>query len=137
MRSPKYTDAFTLVEILMVVLIISMFSYLAMSRFDVHRRQTADRVTRANLENLRMAISLFYDQENNTWPNNSLSTLVTGAPSGKKYIAKIPKEAVKNSSTVVNILNYSGGWYWDNVVNHKLSPNLQGSDSFGVLYNEY
>ena len=122
----------------MVVLIISMLSYLALSRFDVHRQQTADRATKANLENLRMAISLYYDQEYNPsqWPNNTLSDLVTGAPSGTKYIAKIPKEAVKNSSTVVNILNYTGGWYWDSV-NHKLSPNLSGRDSFGVLYTDY
>ncbi len=135
MRQQRFSKGFTLVEILVVVMIIGMLSYLSLARFDVHRKQTADRTTKANIENLRMAISLFYDQEGQ-WPNSSLSDLVSGSPSGTKYIAKIPQEAVKNSSTVVTIPTYLGGWHWD-TINHKLHPNLMGSDSFGVLYNEY
>ena len=125
----------TLVEILMVVLIIGLLMYMSLSRFDTHRQQTAARTTKANIENIRMAITLFYEEEGQ-WPSTNLANLVSGAPSGKKYIGKIPVEAVKNSSTVVNVPNYAGGWYWDNV-NHKLHPNLSGSDVFGVLYDEY
>jgi type II secretory pathway pseudopilin PulG len=135
MRHARQKTGHTLVEILMVVAIIAMFVYVPLTRYDTHRKQTAARVTKANIENIRMAISLYYEQEG-VWPSSNLSNLVSGSPSGTQYIAKIPQEGSTGLSTVVNSATNTGGWVW-NTSTHKVLPNLTGADAFGVSYDTY
>jgi general secretion pathway protein G len=131
------TKGFTLIELMMVVFIIGLITSLALPNFLSHRDQTAIDVTKANLENLRTVIALFY-QEEEQWPSDDLSDLLL-APSGKMYIGTIPKEAICKSNQVVNVPpagGNDGGWYW-NPTNHILLPNIYGADANGDRYDSY
>lgn len=125
----------TLIEILMVLAIIGMIAAISVTNFQSHHKRTNVNVTKANLESIRMAVAMFYEEEGQ-WPNSSLSDLVSGSPSGTQYLPAIPKEAISGTATVYSVPNYSGGWHWD-PGNHVIHPNLSGSDAFGTPYSTY
>ena len=126
---------YTLVEILMAVAILGMIAAIVVPRFNSQIKYSGTNKTKANLETLRTAVRLFYEQEG-IWPNNSLSNLISGAPSGYQYLPVIPSEGVKNKNNVLNIPDYSGGWVWETTT-HTLRPDLPGTDANGAPYSSY
>ncbi len=127
---------YTLVEVLMVVFIIGLLSSLVVMRYDSERKRTAINVTKANLESIRTAIALFYEVEGN-WPVGNLSELYLGtAPSGKKYLAKLPAEEITHKNSVTNVSTNTGGWFYD-LPTHTIVPNFTGVDSNGAAYSTY
>ncbi len=127
---------YTLVEVLMVVAIVGLLSTLVVARYDSQRKRTAINVTKANLESIRTAIAFYYEVEG-IWPVGNLSELYLGtAPSGKKYLGKLPAEEITNKNSVTNILTNTGGWFYD-LPTHTLLPNLTGTDALGVAYATY
>ncbi len=132
----KLKRGHTMAEMLMVVAIIALLSSMAVMRFDTQRKQSAINATKSNLESIRTAIALYYEEEK-VWPSNDLSSLWNkSSPSGTVYIAAIPKEKILNSNSVVNVANYNGGWVY-NSSSHDVLPNLAGSDALGALYSNY
>ena len=127
--------AFSLVEVLMAVAILGLIAAIIVPRFGKQAAQSNIAKTKANLETLRTAIRLFYEQEG-AWPMPDLSNLTVTMPSGMKYLPAIPREGITNSNVVVNIPDYSGGWYWDTTL-HELYPNLPGLDAEGNPYSSY
>ncbi len=127
---------FTLIELVMVIVIIGILAAIIVPKFASQRDQAAIATTKANLENLRTAISLFYAQEGQ-WPEDDLSDLTDGsAPSENVYIRAIPADGIKSSNQVVNAQGNDGGWFWD-TTDHELLPNLTGDDANGDPYSEY
>ena len=131
----KFCRGYTLVEVLMVVFIIAMLASLVTIRYDRQRRQTAVNVTKSNLESIRTSIALFYEAEG-MYPTSDLSDLVSGSPSGAKYLGAIPAEAINNKNVVVNIPTYNGGWVYETGM-HTVRPNLLGNDINGNPYSSY
>jgi len=130
---------FTLVEVLMVVLIIAALSGILISTFNTQVQQSKVSTLKANLENIRMALELYYSQER-MMPNPNLDPLYNGAsPSGTVYISEIPEETLTGSTIVTQVLNGSGGWYVDTTVStdFQVYPNLSGTDIFGEYYSNY
>jgi prepilin-type N-terminal cleavage/methylation domain-containing protein len=126
---------FSLVEILMAVAILGLIAAIVVPQFNKQVAQSNIAKTKANLETLRTAIRLFYEQEA-AWPMSDLSNLTVTMPSGMKYLPVIPKEGVTQKNTVVNIPDYTGGWWYDPPT-HKILPNLLGTDANGDWYNTY
>jgi prepilin-type N-terminal cleavage/methylation domain-containing protein len=127
---------YTLMEVIMVVFIVGLLSSLVVMRYDSQRKRTAINVTKANLESIRTAIAFYYDIEG-TWPVGNLSELYLGtAPSGKKYLGKLPSEEITHKNSVTNVSTNTGGWFYD-LPTHTIIPNLTGTDATGVDYSTY
>jgi prepilin-type N-terminal cleavage/methylation domain-containing protein len=131
------SKGFTLIEIIMVCLIIALVAGIAVANFRVQYGQSQISQTKGNLESIRTAVAMFYEEEKQ-WPANDLSNLVDGSsPSGHVYLTRIPKDGIKNNDAVTNAPDYvSGGWYWD-TFNHEVHINLSGMDINGDQYSEY
>jgi len=146
LRSVK---GFTLVELVMVMVIIGLLAAIIVPKFTSQKDQAGIAATKANLENLRTAIALYYAQEED-WPSADLTELtqggkITGAvymrgiPSTRTYdpdgAPVLPNNAVKNASGPSTPY---GGWYWDySNQNYTLLPNLAGNDANNQLFNTY
>ncbi len=135
-RTKMPVSGFTLVELVMVMVIIGLLAAIIVPKFSSQRDQAAISTTKANLENLRTAIALFYAEEGE-WPDDDLGDLADGtSPSTKKYMRAIPTDGVEKVNTVVNANDGNGGWHWDKV-NYELLPNLSGNDANGNAYSGY
>lgn len=78
----KSNQSFTLVELVMVMVIVGLLAAIIIPNFTGQKDQAAIATTKANLENLRTAIALYYAQEG-TYPSTTLAELWDGnAPSG-------------------------------------------------------
>ena len=106
--------AFTMTEIVMVVVILGMLAAMAIPKYMEEREQSRIDLTRQNLYILRLAINNFR-LNRHTWPDNDLSDLIFEHFSGgdRTYIKEIPVEAITDKNTVTNFFDKTGGWYWD------------------------
>lgn len=134
---------FTLVELIMVIVIIGLLASIIVPQFVSQRVTATESATRANLENLRTAISLYFTTEGSYPTSTTLDELYDGnAPSGNTYIRQIPNETINDVSSptatnqVVNVFDGSGGWFWD-TANNELYVNVNGTDENGDLYNSW
>lgn len=137
MKSAKNLNhpAFTLVEIIMATIIIGLLAALVLPHFSTSRAQAKVNVTKANLEIIRAAIELYYENEHE-WPDIALVKLWDGtSPSGKVYLKEIPKEAITNSNQVWGSYNNNGGWC--HYLGGGFYPNVFGEDAFGESYYNY
>ncbi|MBX3377438.1 MAG: prepilin-type N-terminal cleavage/methylation domain-containing protein [Phycisphaeraceae bacterium] len=66
MRSKR---AFTLVEILIVVIILGILAALVVPQFTGATQEAASKSTVSQLSKIRNAIGVFYVRNGNTWPN--------------------------------------------------------------------
>lgn len=94
----KTKKAFTLVEILVVVTIISMLASLAAVSYSQFVKQGRDAKRKTDVEQIRAAIEL-YRNFNNTYP--ATGTLVFGSgkvidPGGTIYLSKIPNDPISS-----------------------------------------
>ena len=138
----KTQKGFTLIELVMVMVIIGLLAAIIIPKFTSQRDQAAIATTRANLENLRTAISLYYADEA-TYPDAGLTVANKGllsSPKGKIYIRDIPKEAIKNLKTVkAGAVDGLGGWTYD-AATGDVHPNLTDDAADTVndrIYSKY
>jgi len=124
-----------MVEILMVGIIIGLLAAVVYPGIAAQRSQVAISTTKANLETLRTAVDLFYEEEG-TWPSPGLNNLTDGtSPSTTQYLEFIPKEAITGSDQVVITLDGNGGWVWMSGIGVRV--NLYGDDVNGDTYFDY
>jgi general secretion pathway protein G len=124
----------TLVELIMVVVIIAILASILVSKYSSHIGSSKISATKANLQELRTAIELYY-ATNDSYPGSTLSQMTSDA-NGKVFVRKIPDEKVTPSSTVVNTNNNVGGWHY-NTSTHEVLPNKTGNDADGNAYSGY
>jgi len=85
---------FTLIELVMVMVIVGLLAAIIVPKVATQKDHAKEKMTRANLKNLRTAINIYHAQEG-VWPDVGTFGLsqLTGdqpSPSGATYISKIP-----------------------------------------------
>lgn len=129
----KPRSAFTLVEILIVVVIMAILAATIIPQFTDSTKDAKSSTGKFNLHTLRSQIQLYRAHHEGAAPGNDLlelmdttdvdGTIGTGAsyPFGP-YISEVPTNPFTNSSTVVEIINDpavvgdvtgTGGWLYN------------------------
>jgi general secretion pathway protein G len=148
--------AFTLVEILIVVIILGILASIVVAQFTNVRGSTSDTALKDNLRWMRSAV-LLYQAEHGTFPTvasfegqmTGFSSL-TGAVNATKdatykfgsymlSMPQLPVGAEKGNTTVTGATYAAGfGWQYDEA-NGTLRANCQDTetDANGVAYNTY
>jgi len=109
--------AFTLVEILIVVVILGILAAIVIPQFTNASQEAAANSTRAQLQTIRAQVELYKMKNVGAFPTTSnlldLSLLVTDG-----YLQSEPVNAQTQSATVVAVGGtYTGaGWAWDNTL---------------------
>lgn len=121
---------FTLIELVVVMVLIGSLALVIVPKYvnNVAKGKVAS--TKANLDSLRSAISLYSSNNSGNYPNASLTDLVP------TYLRAIPKETISNVNTVVNTANNAGGWVYTTATG-EVSINLTGNDAEGTAYSAY
>ncbi len=86
------SKGFTLIELLVVIAIIGILSAVVLASLNSARQKGRDAKRVADMKNLQLALELYYDDNNSTYPT-TLAPLVTGGyvpnvavdPSGNQY----------------------------------------------------
>ena len=115
--------AFTLVELLIVVVILGVLAAVVVPQFAGARSDSRLAALKANLRSIRGQIENYMVQHNGNYPKNiaqferqmTEQTDADGA-SGTKfgpYLQSIPNNPFDNSNVIRPVLNGSGGWYYN------------------------
>lgn len=104
----RYRDGFTLIELLVVVTIIAILAAFLFSNFAGARERTRDVKRKSELQQLRNALRLYYNDTQN-YPDVSSQKIVCGAGtcdwgtsftvSGTTYMGQLPQEPLAPAVT--------------------------------------
>jgi len=130
--------AFTLMEIVMVLVILAMLAAIIYPKYVEQQEQATIDLTRQNLENFRLAID-YYFMVYEYYPSD-LNKVVFQSYSGedRKFIKEIPLEAITDSRAITygHSVDGAGGWLWDdyyanlkvNLFDHPTDPRRKYSE---------
>jgi general secretion pathway protein G len=122
--------AFTLVEVLIVVIVLGILAAIVVPQFSTATSDANASSLKTNLQIIRGQLQLYKIQHNDAYPNgpagtptftaqmtgttNSSGATGTGAsyPYGP-YLQSIPNNPYTNTNTVGTTADYSTGWYYD------------------------
>ena len=134
---------FTLIELMIVVAIIGILAAVAIPKFADLINKSKEGATKGSLGAVRSAISVYYGDQEGTYPKDDLTSL---AP---RYINEIPAAKVPpnhaDSAAVADdnsaTLSDAGGWDYDNVTSENawgtLLVNCSHTDSKGNQWTSY
>lgn len=88
---------FTLIELVMVIVIISVLAAIIVPKFVGQRAQAEIAQTKANLQTLRSAVQVYYANEGGSYPSSLAKLTEAGSVTGEIYMSKIPTPSVKNT----------------------------------------
>ncbi len=129
-QGPKITHvdmkriAFTLVELLIVVVILGILAAVVVPQFSDASTDAQLSSLMSNLKTIREQIERYRFQHNGKYPSNvaqferqmTEQTDADGSPGTDfgPYLQPIPENPFDNSNAVKSTLNGSGGWYYKN-----------------------
>jgi general secretion pathway protein G len=119
--------AFTLVELLIVVIILGLLAAIVVPQFSEATTDTNISSLRTNLSTIRGQLELYRLQHNNVYPTDATSFAnqmtkktdldgTVNAATGKygPYLQTIPANPINNSNEVTNsTADTAKGWYYD------------------------
>jgi prepilin-type N-terminal cleavage/methylation domain-containing protein len=144
------TKAFTLIELMIVVVIIGILATIAIPKFATLVLKSKEGATKGSLGALRSAITIYYGDMEGQYPS-VLSTLTTSG----KYMASIPVARTPNyhADTAADNegssvcpgptcgINDVGGWAYDNTYDDQyfgyMVVNCSHTDSKGTGWSNY
>ncbi len=124
----RQVRGFTLVEVLVVVIVLSILALVVIPEFSSATTSTKDATLKANLRAIRSQISLFKIEHNDSYPtyatfvneltlaskaDKSTAAIGTvGFPYGP-YIRAMPTNPFNDLATLKNALDGTTGWYYN------------------------
>lgn len=144
----KKRNAFTLMELMIVVAIIGILASIALPRFADLIDKSKEGYTKGALSTLRSAVSIYFADNQGKYPADDLGSLVAGG----KYISNIPvvklprtthlvTAAVATGASTAAFVTDSGGWaYVNNPLNKgwgQLSVNCSHLDIKGIDWSVF
>ena len=140
MYSPKKSRGFTLIELLVVIAIIGMLSSIILVSLGAARKKGRDTRRISDLKQMQLALEMYYDANNNTYPNalssiagvyiGSVPTDPSGTPSSPisyDYDNLTAANGSCTSSTSVLCPNYVLGGTLEDTGNTVLTNDVDGS----------
>jgi general secretion pathway protein G len=118
----KATRAFTLVEILIVVVILGVLAAIVVPQFVSAATDSRISAIHTNVHRIRTQIEVYYQHHNDTFPTlddfedqMTAATDVHGNPGVEfgPYLAEIPNNSFTNTNTIGNGAVGSSAWYYD------------------------
>lgn len=136
---------YTLIELMMVTVIISILLSIGLTRFGAVMRKSRDGATHGNLGAIRSAISIYYSNVLNLYPADVAMLTVNAA-----YIKAIPQTQMKEyhgaSSAIkyvsgANNIDDGAGWAYNNdptqTTYGKVWINCTHTDAKGSIWSAY
>ena len=121
-RTRQYNQraAFTLVEVLIVVLILSILAALVMPQFSDAADQSRENALKMDLFRIRSQLEVYKQQHNGNYPADfAAEMLVTTDEQGNSpgpfgpYFQQMPVNPVSGGSTIGNGAIDTSDWYYD------------------------
>ena len=107
-RSPAGEGAFTLIEILIVVVILAILAALVIPRYIDVETEATDTTMRRQLRIVRGQIELYRIDHGSSDPDmSSWQALIDG-----DYLKSAPKNPANGTTDVNGAGDFSGGWVW-------------------------
>jgi prepilin-type N-terminal cleavage/methylation domain-containing protein len=140
MRRHRHPSAFTLIELMMVVAILSILASIAIPKFGNMVIKTRESVVKSSLGALRAAISIYYSDTEGVYPGGG--TLNTSLTAGGRYLTEMPTcqiPAPGNHPGTSGVTDYAGsytdGGDWMYFVSTGgVTVNCTHSDTLGRLW---
>lgn len=118
----RASRAFTLVEVLIVVIILGILAAVVVPQFSDASSDAKLSALQTNLQSIRSQLQLYKIQHNDTWP--TLASFTAQMTAGTKadgtagtvygpYLLSIPNNPFTDTNTVTKGANDSSAWYYD------------------------
>lgn len=116
---PAKHGGFTLVELLVVIAIIGILATLVLLQLGIARGRARDAKRISDVNQVRSAIELYYDDNGGTYPVTTDLTILES----KGYIVRVPSDPLVGSSCGNNFSGAAVGYY--NCYGYAWDPNLK------------
>ena len=141
-------QAFTLIELMIVVAIIGVLAAIAIPKFAALINKSKEGHTKGALATVRSALSVYYADNEGVFPLDDLSCLTANA----KYIASLPRTQLPNTphadsyaiaaaSSLGAMLTEAGGWAYLNDRQAagwgQFMVNCSHADAGGVVWSNF
>ena len=104
----NYSKGFTLVELLVVIAIIGVLATLILLQLGAARQKARDAKRVADINQVRSAIELFFDDQQGKYPNNQ-ANLWEGLVNTGKYMTLLPVDPLSGGNCGTGVsANYNG-----------------------------
>jgi len=127
--------AFTLIEILIVVVILGILAAIVIPQFTDASTQASEASVRSQLQTLRGQLELYRVQHADQYPDlaaNGWDDLVN-----ENYIQAEPKNPLQSNSTTISDAAAAGvGWVWTSAGPTDADSTLEAVDADGNLFVE-
>ena len=131
MRTRSNKGAFTLIEILIVVVILGILAAIVIPQFTDASQDAMTASVQSQLQTLRSQIELYRVQSGGVTPDlilNQWAELVNG-----DYIQQDPTNPFNDSTTVAAAPGPAVGWLWDGSDLQATDPNDVEGDGDGIF----
>lgn len=111
-RNTSTRTAFTLIEILIVVVILGILAAIVVPQFTNAADEANDASVRSQLQTLRSQIELYRAQNPGTVPVQANGTPVWDDMLDADYLTTSPLNPLTGSSTIETSASATAGWVW-------------------------
>jgi type II secretion system protein G len=127
--------AFTLIEILIVVVILGILAAIVIPQFTDASTQASEASVRSQLQTLRGQLELYRVQHNDMYPDlaaDGWADMLT-----ENYLQAAPKNPLQNNSTTIAAAPAAGvGWVWVSAGPADPDSQLSAVDAAGAVFVE-